>query len=452
VIIGGIAAVVLMVAAFAAAGYTERSSFCISACHEMQPYGASWRVSAHKAIPCVRCHIKPGVVELAEAKVSALREVYVHFAGQIKKPIAVTEHIPDGTCASTGCHAPGSVKDPATLAGLSPVTFSHKAHAARNITCITCHSQVVHRNVPGRPYIDPRTMAFCLRCHDGVRAPASCETCHRAPHAVRGKCTDCHQLATWTSTFTHPVALGKPHRASVCERCHTQSTATGMGFPAGCVDCHKDHHHDPQATLCARCHVPTHFVPSTFKHPMANCRRCHQPPHPDRGACLNCHDQHSWASHFKHPFALAGRHASFACERCHTNGVTKPAEDCRSCHTPPHAVYGACLTCHTMTSFASHFRHPIALAGAHASFPCARCHTSGINVPGIGCSSCHGSNHGGLTNCASCHTMAGWTPSTFRHPAAGMDNWASMACTQCHPGSSYAKVYCTCHGGKPPSD
>ena len=91
-----------------------------------------------------------------------------------------------------------------------------------------------------------------------------------------------------------------------------------------------------------------------------------------------------------------------------------PARGCPSCHDPPHPAYGSCVTCHTMSSWASNFAHPIALGGVHASFACSRCHVNGITSPGVGCSSCHGSNHGGLTNCAQCHTMSGWRPSTFQ--------------------------------------
>jgi nitrate/TMAO reductase-like tetraheme cytochrome c subunit len=450
-IIAAVAVIVLVVTAFAAARYTERSSFCVSACHEMAPYGATWAHSAHKGIPCVRCHIKPGTIELVEAKLSALREVYVHFTGQVKKPISVTEHIPDSTCRSSGCHEPGGGREPIVLAGVSTVKFSHSAHLGSGVRCIDCHSQVVHRTAPGKRFIDPTTMAFCQRCHDGSHAPADCATCHTAPHAQRGRCTDCHQLATWTTTFTHPVALGKQHKPLICEKCHTQSGPTAIGPPNGCITCHKNHHHDKKALLCADCHRPTAFIPSTFDHPKSRCQTCHTVPHPDRGACLTCHDQHSWTSHFKHPFQLAGPHVSFLCERCHTSGVNAPGKSCQSCHTPPHPVYGDCLTCHTMSSFASHFTHPITLAGVHASFPCAKCHVNGISSPGVSCTSCHGSNHGGLTNCGQCHVMAGWAPTTFRHPATGMDNWASMTCTACHPGNSFAKVYCTCHGGKAPS-
>jgi hypothetical protein len=192
-------------------------------------------------------------------------------------------------------------------------------------------------------------MAFCFRCHASEQQRTACESCHSAPHEDRGRC----------------------------------------------VDCHKNHHHDDsKATLCAKCHLPTHFVPSTFNHPKTNCQRCHQPPHPDRGACSRCHDQYSWASHFSHPTALAG---------------------------------------------------------VHGSFPCERCHTSGFNAPGRSCVSCHGSNHGGLTTCASCHSMSAWLPSTFHHPSAGEHSSGSFACSACHPNGAFSGVYRSCDGGEPPS-
>src|SRR5664280_1375110 len=107
--------VVFAVASLAAASYTERSSFCVSACHEMNPYGVTWKTSVHRNVACVKCHIKPGFVSLVKAKGSALREVYVHFAGEVKAPIAVTEHVPSSTCRESGCHSRSAAYDRVVL-------------------------------------------------------------------------------------------------------------------------------------------------------------------------------------------------------------------------------------------------------------------------------------------------------------------------------------------------
>ena len=405
-----LAFLVFVAASFGAAAYTERSSFCEHACHEMAPYASTWEKSAHHDVACVKCHIKPGALAFVKAKGSALREVYVHFRGVDQAPIAVTQHVPDSTCQEAGCHPAGSIKDPVPLpsasavaspnaaaspAGSAPaVTFSHEQHG-KVPTCITCHSQVVHRSVPGKPYLDPTTMAYCLRCHDGKQASGACETCHKAPHDQRGACKNCHSLGSWASTFAHPVPLGSHHAKVQCEQCHSKSTPAVVGFPEGCVSCHAKQHKTVRTVLCARCHVPTRWKPSTFKHPTTDCLACHDRPHSDRGDCLNCHTTSSWVSTFTHPVALSGVHAGFACEKCHTKG---------------------------------------------------------LNAPGRACVSCHGVQHGGLTDCAQCHATSSFSPSTFNHPETGMSGWQSMSCTQCHPSNNFSNVYCTCHGGNPPSD
>jgi nitrate/TMAO reductase-like tetraheme cytochrome c subunit len=385
--------VVFVAAAFSAAAYTERNSFCIEACHEMGPYGSTWEHSAHRDLDCVRCHIEPGFVNFVQAKVYALREVYVHVTGEVKAPIAVTRHIPDSTCEDGGCHPAGEVTDPIAFATSS---FSHAGHPEVP-RCIDCHAQVVHTGTPGRPFVDPASMAACLACHDGMQAADTCDTCHEAPHDSRGACADCHELASWRSTFEHPVRLTRTHGEALCEKCHTQSTATETGPPDGCVGCHKKRH-GAGGKLCAECHTVSRWVPSTFDHPKSGCADCHERPHPDRGSCTRCHTTSSWASRFDHPVALGGVHAGFACERCHTNG---------------------------------------------------------LDAPGRACVSCHGDRHGGgLTDCTRCHSTSAWSPSTFRHPQEGPHIPAGeepLRCAACHP-SSFGAHSCPCHGGGPPDD
>lgn len=382
---------VLVGAAFAAAAYTERNSFCIEACHEMGPYGSTWEHSAHSDLDCVRCHIEPGVVNFVQAKVYALREVYVHFSGEVKAPIAVTRHIPNSTCTASDCHPAGTVPDPIAFTSSS---FSHEGHPEVEL-CIDCHSQVVHTGTPGRPYIDPASMAACLTCHDGERAADDCDVCHEAPHDPRGRCTDCHELASWDSTFEHPVRLTKTHGAVVCEKCHARSTETEIGPPVGCASCHKKQH-QAGGKLCADCHRLTRWTPSTFDHPKSRCTDCHRRPHPDRGSCTRCHTTSSWASHFAHPVPLGGVHAQFACEKCHVNG---------------------------------------------------------LDAPGRACVSCHGDHHGGLSDCTRCHSTSAWVPSTFRHPQEGPHIPAGeepLQCSACHS-NGYGSHGCPCHGGGPPT-
>jgi nitrate/TMAO reductase-like tetraheme cytochrome c subunit len=273
-------AVLLVGSMFAAASFTESNRFCGTDCHEMWPYRDTWQASAHKNLSCVRCHIPPGPVNFIETKFYAFREVWVHFTGQVKAPIAVTRKIPNGVC--TSCHSQGRLQ----TVQLFTSSFSHAGHA-KVPHCIDCHDQLVHEPLPGVPYIPPQSMSKCFACHDGKQQPNECAYCHKAPHADRGPCEKCHNMQSWVpGAFRHPVPLVGPHAQIMCEQCHTQASGSTMGFAAGCVNCHGDHHNDAQLALCAKCHTTTGFIPSTFKHPQEG-------PHVPRGdeplQCDQCH-------------------------------------------------------------------------------------------------------------------------------------------------------------------
>jgi nitrate/TMAO reductase-like tetraheme cytochrome c subunit len=284
----GVAGLILLGgASYAAAKSTEGNRFCGTACHEMLPYFHTWEASKHAKVDCVRCHIPPGVWNLAKTKFFALREVYVHFMGAGNKPIAVTRQIPNAVCAE--CHPAGG---PPKTIRLYTSTFSHSGHASVP-RCVDCHAQLVHAPIAGRPSIPAQSMTECFTCHHSGAQPSSCAYCHTAPHPDRGSCQDCHNMKTWTpGNFHHPVPLVAAHATILCEQCHTKASGSSMGFPAGCVNCHGNHHQDARLTLCAKCHTTTHFVPSTFVHKQVG-------PHVPAGEqplpCAACH-QRSFAT------------------------------------------------------------------------------------------------------------------------------------------------------------
>ena len=84
--------------------FTAQNFFC-GACHEMREHYYTWKVSAHKDVKCVDCHISPGIDNMVKTKIAALEEVYVHFTDdksfeEIKTGIKA--HVPDGNCKK--CH------------------------------------------------------------------------------------------------------------------------------------------------------------------------------------------------------------------------------------------------------------------------------------------------------------------------------------------------------------
>lgn len=340
ILLGALIAVpiVLIGGAFLAAEATRSNAFCGQRCHEMWPYGKTWQASSHDKADCVRCHIPPGLWNYAKTKFFALRELYVHIMGQVKKPVTVTRHIPNVVCL--GCHPADRTSARVTLAKWTK-GFSHRGHAKVPL-CIDCHAQVVHEPIAGVPYVPAKSMKACFSCHDGKTQPNACTYCHSSPHPNRGRCQDCHSLKSWTNDFRHPVPLVGRHREILCERCHTQATPTKMGFAAGCIGCHKPPHPlrlgSQDLRECAKCHTITHWYPTTFKHPKSNCLRCHTagPLHGGLTNCLQCHTQRSWMpTTFVH--RQVGEHVPsgevrLACTSCHKTTYT--VATCTPCHGP----------------------------------------------------------------------------------------------------------------------
>ncbi len=173
-------------------------------------------------------------------------------------------------------------------------------------------------------------------------------------------------------------------------------------------------------------------------------------------------------------FPLAGAHATTPCANCHKNGnyTTIPTSPCAACHqqdyltaTTPvnHVAAGfptACETCHKFadaTWMQGTFVHStFALAGVHATTPCASCHKGGVykGTP-RDCYTCHLTdfqgatapvNHAGFpTACDTCHAFTDSTwqqKSTFNHSAyftlAGTH--VTTACANCHKSGNYTTV------------
>ncbi len=283
-------------ASLVAARYTESNQFCGYSCHEMNVYATTWAASTHKHVDCVTCHIAPGPINFLEAKLSGLREVWVHITGQVKVPIAVTRKIPNGVCTRSGCHPSGSLNDHITLAAGVPAgagrprppppererrSSSRTRATARCRTASTVTRSSCTSRSPARRTCRPHSMAACFACH--TNGPKDCAYCHQGPHPQRGPCQDCHNLGSWVGgkNFKHPQPLVGAHATLLCEQCHTQGVAVK---PDGCITCHGDQHNGLKN--CVDCHLLAAWIPSTFKHPQEG-------PHVPRGEeplpCNACH-------------------------------------------------------------------------------------------------------------------------------------------------------------------
>lgn len=344
--------------------------------------------------------------------------------------------------ACEACHAPGSERSVAALAGgasgIAPRACqdchasSHepellagtaaRADVAPGATCAVCHDEehatfaAGERAMPralhdlvGMQLDGPHVRVDCASCHAGglTRAPdrparlgSDCAACHDDPHAGQfgaRACLDCHERERFTPSridvAAHAAsgfALSGAHATTACAACHTPATGaasvrTFRGTPSDCAACHPNQHEGvlggPIAAAgadCAACHLPTTFAEV-------------DPATFDHG---------HWTA-----FALLGRHDEASCEACHGSGA--PArrlgrvsertagslELCASCHADVHRgafVENDCAACHTPHGFAdeelragfAHGAHTgFELQGAHARLGCAACH--GAALPAV---------------------------------------------------------------------
>lgn len=197
---------------------TDRSEFCAS-CHVITPSYDSWAASSHKEVPCVVCHVRPGVQGWIHDKVwVGTRDVVRTVFGAPADVHNLKAQVDSSLCL--GCHrnilrvseiAPRDLPLPVKEVGL---VMSHRKHmeafeaGPQGDGCLTCHAGVVHdRPIKGYPIVIPRghvsadskpwypdhpegsalrTRALndCFRCHDGKTEyqgkviERQCEVCH----------------------------------------------------------------------------------------------------------------------------------------------------------------------------------------------------------------------------------------------------------------------------------
>lgn len=273
--------------------------------------------------------------------------------------------------------------------------------------------------VLARAQISPGELA---RAHANLEGVENCTKCHTLGKEISNdRCLACHtEIATRMKAREgyHATVIGKP-----------------------CASCHSEHH--------GRDFQIIHFDASKFDHRLTG-------------------------------YPLVGKHASVACDSCHTAKNVTAADirallpkrhatylglgtSCKSCHADQHAgqFTQSCDQCHTETGWKpatkfSHDRSRYPLTGKHATVECASCHNK--NVPntkavlyrGLAfstCNDCHVDSHRGkfTQTCASCHTTLAWQQvsgkefdhSRTRFPLLGAHG--KVKCYDCHAQSPRAR-------------
>jgi hypothetical protein len=372
-----------------------------------------------------------------------------------------------------------------------------------------------------------------------------CVTCHEDVHKgqLGADCQRCHNITDWKQAkqFDHSKTkypLTGMHAQVACEKCHFPSGPdktvkfTGIKFDA-CIDCHTDPHKGAFKGTCESCHTTAswkkvnasmQFDHSKTKYPLlgmhikvgcsdchaggdfkkplpfAQCANCHAPdPHKgqfqaraSKGECAECHTVDGWKpslfgvkEHATSHYALEGKHAAVACEKCHSPAGKDTVYKvkfaaCTDCHQDAHdkqfaaAPYqNRCEDCHTVKDFhrstftiAKHKNTRFVLAGAHVAVACAECHKAGLggrtdkilpfHFEDSTCTACHTDPHKGefkermaqkradgtALGCEACHSTRSWIDVRgFDHSKtkfALLGAHRAATCGECHkalPGS-----------------
>lgn len=126
-------------------GATKATSFCLK-CHEMESYGRSVTTdnasipAAHyrnewvdRETACYVCHTSPGLSGAVVAKVKGLRDVFVHFVGEVPDEIRLDDPYDAAICLS--CHGQDQ-------AFLEPAAHRDlvETPSGGDVTCAGCHA------------------------------------------------------------------------------------------------------------------------------------------------------------------------------------------------------------------------------------------------------------------------------------------------------------------------
>lgn len=337
-----------LVSAVLAIQVTSTPNFC-GTCHIMRPYYQTWSQSKHHNVPCVECHISPGVGAELRKKVEALNMVVKYLtAAWGTNPWA---QVDDAACLR--CH------ERRLLEGKAPygvARFDHEPHLGEayeglKLRCTSCHQHTIkseHISVSG---------GTCALCH--VRGQlvnpgkTPCTTCHEPPDGL---------VKTQAGTrFDHRFVS---RQGLDCMLCHGRVTrGSGEVPPERCLTCHNDpkdlarygerealheSHTVEHKVACGDCHLQVQHGREALR----------SAPHDDRGACGSCHG----AGHNAQQDLYAGIGArgvpnmpgpmyttGVTCGGCHNRDVAPPqATTMFASHSPviQRANEVSCMLCH----------------------------------------------------------------------------------------------------------
>ena len=456
------------------------NDFCVS-CHVMTPAFSRFQTSEHRKLECHDCH--------RQSVFASARELYYWVA---ERPEKIPPHAPVPTRICAECH----IQDRPDSAWQRIVAMAgHRVHlesdssALKDVKCVTCHGQELHRFVPA-----DQTCAQS-GCHEQVEIKLGKMRNQTALH-----CAGCHQ-------FTRPVSeevavdtarAGLVPRQNECFACHEMRERM-EGFDAlldphegSCGACHNPHEQETPAAAfesctTSACHVGpdtlTPFHRGIAAAALAKCGDCHVAHEwtMKETTCLTCHEEilrdeggarppaqrapaaaREVTEYFSHR-----RHRDVSCKSCHsmerTHGelTVRTARDCQSCHHPAQPAQAGqpareCTACHSTAEIGATRRpsqqvrlsvwkeprtRPLRFDhDEHRAVRCTDCHVQPVTLAvERSCAGCHAQHHEPTVTCTACHV-----PPKEAHTRAAHLGCAGAGCHETRTVAPLVATRATC--------
>lgn len=353
----------------------------------------------------------------------------------------------------------------------------------KKLSCISCHRDFNHEEIPHKENIEP---IKCTTCHkDAPTKHFFHPKMFRVGERFGDKavdCKGCHGTHNVLSTKNPRSNFFVSNLTNSCGNCHKdvkdQFTAS-LHFKAlnennplapECLSCHKYKISNTyvlqdslkgkiaQEKLCLSCHIENPDVSQLVATKVSFIRAYERSVHgqsllkgnPKAANCVDCHSSHLIIKSTDEKSPVSKFNVVNTCSKCHneiakefSNSIHGVALSKRNIDAP------TCTDCHGEHNILSHDdpRAPVAFRNVSVQV-CARCHASVRLTERYGLStkqvetfgtSYHGlAIRGGATqaaNCASCHGYHNIKPSTDSTSTIHKTNIAKT-CGKCHPGAN----------------
>lgn len=270
----------------------------------------AWKISSHKNVACMQCHIGNGLRQDA-----ALVGEYYRSGPNARRPVFATLP-PASSAGCRSCHKTDRAFDVARL-----MQVPHPAHpdlATETRDCVTCHKWVAHSEKYQAQHKKMPFTGICISfgCHVGTKKKSECRLCHHV-----------QSIAPKQWRAVHPQVVVKRGENSCFDYCHK---------PTQCRQCHETGKNPfdekgvaPKqlAGLISEHGLPT-WLSVHGKEAQADKERCFY----CHGSAEACRDCHSRRPAFHGPkSSWLGRHQKLGknktrCLECHVQ------KDCNDCH------------------------------------------------------------------------------------------------------------------------